>query len=99
MLSSGANVDSITDFRVGQDKIQLDKEKFRSLTDEGVLSSAYFNAGINGVAADENDYFLYNTTSGALLYDADGNGQGVAVQFATLTNKPAVTASDFLVVA
>jgi hypothetical protein len=34
----------------------------------GVLS--FFPAGASGVALDENDYFLYNTTPGALLYDA-----------------------------
>lgn len=47
---------------------------------------------------DDNDSILYNTTTGALLYDADGSGQGVAVQFATLTTKPQVGAGDFLVV-
>jgi len=96
-LSSSANVDSITDFFVGQDKIQLDKDIFTALKDEGVLSSAFFKASATGAAGDDNDYFLYNTTSGALFYDADGNGQGVAVQFATLTNKPKVSANDFLI--
>ena len=98
-LSSASNVDSITDLIAGLDKIELDKEIFTALKDEGTLSSAFFRASANGVALDENDYFLYNTASGALLYDVDGSGQGVAVQFATLTNKPAVTANDFLVVA
>lgn len=60
-------------------------------------SSDLFRAGTNGVSQDENDYFPYNTTSGALLYDADGNGQGVTVQFATLTTKPTITANDFTI--
>jgi serralysin len=96
-LSSASNVDSISDFMAGIDKIQLDKDIFTALTEEGALSSAFFKASTNGVALDENDYFLYNTTSGALLYDMDGNGQGVAVQFATLTTKPTITANNFTI--
>jgi Ca2+-binding RTX toxin-like protein len=96
-LSSASNVDSITDFISGLDHIQLDKDVFTTLTDDGALSSDFFRTSTNGVALDENDYFLYNTTSGALFYDADGNGQGVAVRFATLTTKPAVTAADFII--
>jgi Ca2+-binding RTX toxin-like protein len=69
------------------------------LPGEGTLLSQYFHVSATGVAADDNDYILYNTTSGALLYDADGNGQGVAVEFATLTGKPTIKADDFLVVA
>ena len=53
----------------------------------------------HGIAADVDDYILYNTTSGALLYDADGDGSGVATQFATLDTKPTITAADFMVVA
>ena len=98
-LSSASNVDSLTDFAAGLDKIQLDKDIFTALQAVGTLSSASFKASATGAAGDDNDYFLYNTTSGALFYDADGSGQGVAVQFATLTTKPAVTANDFIVVA
>jgi Ca2+-binding RTX toxin-like protein len=96
-LSSAANIDSIADFTLGLDKIQLDKEIFTALAEEGSLSSAFFRSGTNGVPLDDNDYFLYNTTSGALFYDADGNGQGVAVQFATLTTKPKISATDFMI--
>jgi Ca2+-binding RTX toxin-like protein len=51
------------------------------------------------MAEDSNDYILYNTTTGALLYDSDGNGVGAATQFATLTTKPSITAADFVVIA
>jgi hypothetical protein len=36
--------------------------------------------------------------TGGLFYDANGNGAGGAIQLATLTNKPALTASDFVVI-
>jgi len=59
-----------------------------------------FRASATGLAADSNDYVLYNTTTGALLYDTDGSGGGTAVQFATLTSKPQnITAADFVVIA
>jgi Ca2+-binding RTX toxin-like protein len=50
------------------------------------------------MAADGNDYLLYNTTSGALYYDSDGNGAVAALQFATLTGNPLITNADFTVV-
>ncbi len=98
-LNATSNKDSLSDFTAGQDKIQVDKDIFKSLADTGTLSAAFFRSSSNGLAADNNDYFLYNTSTGALRYDLDGNGAGVAVQFATLTTKPTITAGDFLVVA
>ncbi len=98
VLNATANKDKISDFASGFDKIELDKSIFTSLGEEGTLLSANFRASTTGAAGDENDYILYNTSSGALLYDADGNGQGVAIEFATLTNKPAIKAEDFMIV-
>ena len=91
------NKDTVTDFVSGQDKIELDRRIFSALPVEGTLAS-YFRASACGKAADDNDYLLYNTTSGALLYDADGNGQGVAIEFANLTSKPTIKAEDFMTV-
>lgn len=39
----------------------------------------------------------YNTTTGAFLYDNDGNNNGVAVEFARLMSKPALAVDDFIV--
>jgi serralysin len=36
--------------------------------------------------------------TGNLYFDADGNGAGAAVQFATLDTHPAIAASDFTVI-
>ena len=41
---------------------------------------------------------VYNTTNGALFFDVDGNGATAAVQFATLTGAPALTAADFEII-
>ena len=70
---------------------------FTALVNEGVLSEANFHAAADGMAADDNDYILYNTTTGVLSYDADGNGTGVAVEFGRLNSKPDINASDFVI--
>ena len=44
--------------------------------------------------ADVNDYVIYNKATGQQLCDFNGNGAGGA----TLTAKPTLTASDFVVI-
>jgi trimeric autotransporter adhesin len=93
------NKDTITDFTHGEDSIRLDNDTFTALGAAGILSDDFFRASATGTAADPNHHILYNTTTGALFYDADGNGVGVSVQFATLSNKtPNLIASDFMVI-
>ena len=49
-------------------------------------------------AHDANDRILYDKAKGALWYDADGSGAHAAVKIAVLSNKPALTLSDFYVI-
>lgn len=93
-----SNIDRITDFSAVDDTFQLDNAVFTVLGTEGVLAAGFFRASATGMAADADDYILYNTTIGTLSFDVDGNGAGAAVTFATLTSLPAVTAADFVVV-
>ncbi|TKB23235.1 DUF2974 domain-containing protein [Desulfopila sp. IMCC35006] len=97
VLNAGTNKDTIVDFTVDQDKILLDKSIFSAFLAEGSLAAVNFHSSTTGIAADENDFILYNTTTGALLYDNDGNGQGVAVEFAVLTSKPLVNENNFVI--
>ncbi len=99
VLDELTNKDTIVDFVAGQDKVALDRRIFTSLSEEDSLFSQYFHATSTGTAGDDNDYLLYNTTTGALLYDMDGSGQGVAVEFAHLVSKPELTAKDFVLAA
>jgi Ca2+-binding RTX toxin-like protein len=97
VLSATTNKDTITDFNASEDKITLHNVIFNALIEEGTLSAVNFHAGSTGMAADDNDYILYNTTTGALLYDADGSGQGVAVEFAVLSTKPQINENNFVI--
>ncbi len=91
------NNDTITDFNVIGDTIQLENAIFTALTATGPLTASSFVSGTGAHAMDGNDYVIYNSTTGALYYDADGSGVGAAVQFATLTGTPALTNLDFMV--
>ncbi|MFI3155631.1 MAG: Ig-like domain-containing protein, partial [Methylococcaceae bacterium] len=91
-----ANMDTITDFAAVDDTIQLGKSIFTKLTTTGVLAAASFVKG--AAALDSNDYVIYNTTTGAVTYDADGNGAGVAVQIAVLGVNLALTNADFVII-
>ena len=82
-LDAAANVDTITDFDVTQDKIGLDNSVFASLVKPGSLSTNAFRIGT--ASEDANDYIIYNDVTGALSYDADGSRAGDAIQFARLS--------------
>jgi serralysin len=58
----------------------------------GILASS-FTVGTAATTADHR--IVYNSSTGALLYDVDGVGGAAAVQFASLTTRPALTASEF----
>jgi Ca2+-binding RTX toxin-like protein len=89
------NIDAIADFSAVDDTIALDHNVFAGLG-LGPLGAGAFVIG--SAAGDADDRIIYNSATGALLFDADGNGAGAAVQFATLAGAPAITASDFLVI-
>ena len=65
------------------------------------MSAAAFVAGAGAgrvAGADASDRIVYNTTTGDLYYDRDGNGAAAAIKFATLVTKPAITNADFVVI-
>ncbi len=92
------NIDRITDFNVSEDQILLDLRIFTELGDEGALTFGSFHKSSAGTAQDANDRIIYDTDSGALSYDADGSGQGAAIQFATLAKNLALSADDFYII-
>ncbi|SUS05998.1 hypothetical protein DF3PB_230001 [uncultured Defluviicoccus sp.] len=89
--------DTITGFVSGTDKIEVAAATFGGgLTAGGAVSLV---SGASPAATLASGQFLYNTTTGQLYWDADGTGGGAATLIATLTGAPAISASDFTVVA
>jgi Ca2+-binding RTX toxin-like protein len=95
---AASNIDTIADFSATDDTIRLDNAIFAAVGATGTPASGYFRANTTGVAQDKNDYILYETDTGKLFYDADGNGSGAAIHFATLTGNPTITVTDFQVI-
>jgi Ca2+-binding RTX toxin-like protein len=90
----GGNIDAIADFSVADDTIVLSNTVFTGLS-AGALDANAF--AIGAAAADADDRIIYDSATGALYFDADGNGSGSAVQFATLTAGLALTSGDFII--
>jgi Ca2+-binding RTX toxin-like protein len=95
--NTGLGYDKISDFNTADDLIQVSAAGFGGGLVAGgavVLQSAATPVVVGG-----GGQFLYDTDSGNLSFDADGNGAGAAVVFARLLNLAAITAADFVVIA
>ena len=94
--------DRITDFTTGEDKIQLSSTLANSLGGiTALLDAGSFYTAAGAVSgADAGDRLVYNSTTGALYYDADGSGKMGAVKIATLDliddAPPELTYTDFI---
>lgn len=99
LFADFASVDTITDFKAGLDHIGLYKAGMGSLGALGSLRAGAFWSGSDAVTGhDSTDRIIYNTSNGALYYDADGSGSGAAVQFALVTGAPNLGFGDFLII-
>jgi Ca2+-binding RTX toxin-like protein len=92
------NVDIIADYNVAQDTIRLDNAVFASIGGVGTLSAARFWKSASGLAHDANDRAIYETDTGKLFYDSNGNAAGGRVQIAVLSNHAAITHADIFVI-
>lgn len=98
---SATNVDTITDFTNAagdNDVIRLSHAIFTAAGPVGTLSADAFVLGT--AAGDATDRIIYDSATGALSYDADGNGAGAAIQFAilgTTTHPTNITEADFVI--
>jgi Ca2+-binding RTX toxin-like protein len=100
--NSNEGPDTITDFNVSQDFIQVSAVGFGGGLTTGTLvaGSPLFlsGAGITS-ATNSTQRFIYNTTNGGLWFDVDGVGGDASVQFATLSNLVALTSNRITVIA
>ncbi len=90
-LGSG-NVDTIVDFAPGTDTIALAQGIF------GVAGVNAINFTTGSAATSADHRIVYNGGTGQLFYDADGNGAGAAIQFATITPGLAIGVGNFEVI-
>ena len=105
--TTSLGVDTITDFLKGTDKLVLSKTSFNALVSAigGNLQAAEF-AQITATATNElsiagvsNAKIVYNSGTGNLFYNPDGNVAGLTNGglFAGITGNPILAASDLLI--
>jgi hypothetical protein len=84
------NIDTISDFKSGEDKIQLGLQVFAKLKG----ASDYLSIGTPSTAT---QFLMYDTASGKLSYDADGNGARMKpVDIALIGKGISLSVSDFI---
>jgi Ca2+-binding RTX toxin-like protein len=97
LKASANNLDTITDFVSGTDKLMFSVKIFKALgTKPGVVTSAQF-VQVTGLTSgqDETDRLVFNTANSTLYYDADGSGtaqSGVAIS--VLSGVNSLSAAD-----
>ncbi len=89
-----ATKDILKDFDPAEDTIVLTHAAFAALA-FGAVSDGNFHVG--SAAADADDFLIYNSANGRLLYDQDGNGPAEAVAVAKLPAHLDLTSADFFV--
>lgn len=92
-----ANTDRITDFAPVDDTLHLRTGVFTGHA-PGVLSAGALRIVTGGGAVDADDRLIYNSTTGALFWDADGVGGSAMQRFATLSAGLALTEADVVLV-
>ena len=88
------NVDTIQSFSAADDTIMLSRTIFSAIAASGTLAAGAFVLGT--AAADADDRILYDSATGKIFYDADGNGAGAAVLFAQVAVGTALNNFDFV---
>jgi Ca2+-binding RTX toxin-like protein len=104
VLNGSINVDRITDFNptastTTTDLIQLENTGaglFAALTTTGTLAASDFISGAAFASATER--IRYESTTGSLFYDADGNGAQASILFANLSTGLAINHTHFVVI-
>ena len=98
MFNQLTGLDHITDFTTTSDRISLSKAIFTALGAVGTIGSTAFYAAADATKGHlATDRVIYNTTTGTLYYDKDGNGSGAAVQIGVLDNHPTLAYTDVLI--
>jgi Ca2+-binding RTX toxin-like protein len=95
-LNAATNVDKIMGFSAADDTIALDDDIFTAVGAVGTLGAAAFFSGT--AAHDASDRIIYNSSTGNIYYDPDGDGAAAQVLFAHVAAGTALTNADFVIV-
>jgi Ca2+-binding RTX toxin-like protein len=95
--SGAANADLLADFSTAWDSIRLDAGVFSALGAEGRFASGDVRFFAGTAAHDADDRIIFNSATGQVFYDADGNGAGAAQLIATLGAGRSMVAADLWV--
>ncbi|MGL4490151.1 MAG: calcium-binding protein, partial [Rhizobiaceae bacterium] len=93
-LNAATNADTVADFVHAIDDLALTQSIFASIG--ATLDATELRLGT--VAADANDFIIYNSANGQLFYDANGSGAGGQTLFATVTAGTVLNIGDFVMV-
>jgi Ca2+-binding RTX toxin-like protein len=91
-------VDQIADFSAGVDKIVLKRSTFTKLSNG---ATQFATVTTDAAAARSNALIVYNSSSGRLFYNANGNRAGFGSDggyFANLNGNPGLSVNDLLIV-
>jgi Ca2+-binding RTX toxin-like protein len=94
-----ANADVISDFNSGS-TLELDATVMSALGASGRFAAGdarFFAAAGASSGHDADDRIVFNTTTGQVFYDADGNGAGAGQLIVTLQPGASLTASQIVV--
>lgn len=90
-LSASTNLDTITDFEPGMDRLQLSVKIFKGIKTAYAAERFFTGSAELGNGA----VLIYR--DGVLSYDSDGAGPGPALDFVRLTGAPQITVADIFV--
>jgi Ca2+-binding RTX toxin-like protein len=99
--AANEGIDNIRDFKVlDNDLILISAAGFGGGLVTGSLTASQFVSGAGiSTATDSLQRFIYNTSNGALFYDADGiDGGSGTIQIGTIIGIPALNSSNILIV-
>ena len=97
-LNAATNVDRVTDFTHGSDRLELTHANFAALAAGALPASAFYSNPSGAAAHDASDRIVYDAASGGLFYDTNGSASGGSTAFATLSPHLSLTAGDFFIV-
>lgn len=83
------NIDSIINFRSGEDYIVLSELIFGNVD----INTTFFHMGGSSVTA--NQKIIYNDVDSTLMFDSYGNGDAETIQFATVAPGTTLKYTDF----